>query len=654
VTSPTAAHPRTTAHGHPHHPWRLRLTALLAAALGATQLGAAVTLKDDDTTFTLANDRLTVKVLRSNGSITAVHLDGSDLLGGGTGYWSMSASSGLSRVSGFGRSSSQSVTIDPAANGGSRAEVACRFQGSGKDGAFPGTCEVRYALADDSTTLHATASLAHGPGDAPFRIGEGRFVIKLDPRTFDYLAIDRQRHRTMPSPADWLRGQQMNLKEVRKIVTGSQTGHVEHKYAYSAMLGAVPAYGWAGTRRGFGAWMINPSTEYIAGGPTKMELTGHLDVGNHAVPTLLNMWHGSHYGGTVLTLAQDEPWNRVIGPFAIHFNKEGTPMDLWKQAVHEARAEQSAWPYDWVKHPDYPPPAARGALNGKIQVADPLNPGLKTGAIQIGLTSPDWQSNDRWNGGPVDWQRDGKQYQYWTTAGTDGSFTIRGVRPGSYVLRAFTEGVPGEWKRTGITIKAGAMTRLEPLRWIAERAGPTLWEIGIPDRGAAEFRNGDRYWQWGNHLRYRKDFPQGVDYLVGSSRWENDWHLCQPLDLSPDGKVLGPSVWKVRFDLKEVPAHGAHLRIGFCGSRGGVRLDLRLNGKPAGATGPLPENGVMHRDSHRGFWFERGFPVPASALVAGRNTLELQLSGRTWHQGVLYDFVRLEAVEPALTTSTQP
>lgn len=51
--------------------------------------------------------------------------------------------------------------------------------------------------------------------------------------------------------------------------------------------------------------MINPSVGHIAGGPTKMELTGHLDCGGGALPTLLNMWQGSHYGGTELTLDQD-------------------------------------------------------------------------------------------------------------------------------------------------------------------------------------------------------------------------------------------------------------------------------------------------------------------------------------------------------------
>ena len=67
-----------------------------------------------------------------------------------------------------------------------------------------------------------------------------------------------------------------------------------------------------------------------------------------------------------------------------------------------------------------------------------------------------------------------------------------------------------------------------------------------------------------------------------------------------------------------------------------------LNGQPLGDTGPLPENGVMHRDSYRGHTFQRTFEVPAERLVKGANVLQLRLSGNAWHQGVLYDFLRLE------------
>lgn len=619
--------------------WLLTLPAALAGE---------VTLRQDENTFRLSNGELTATIRKSNGRVASVTLDGRELTGDGGGYWSMAASSGRTRVLGFGSSASQSVSIDPAANGGERAEVVCRFDGKGGDGAFPGKVEVRYAIDRNSTTLYATAWLSHGAGDGPFRIGEGRFVIKLNDTIFDRLTIDKERNRVLPSAEDWERGTELNLKEVRRITTGPNAGHVEHKYAYSTMLGEVPAYGWVGDKQPFGVWMINPSTEYIAGGPTKMELTGHLDVGGKALPTLLNMWHGSHYGGSALSLAQDEAWSKVIGPFALHFNKGGDAAGLWKSALERAEVERKAWPYAWEVETGSKEPAPRGGVDGKLAISEKPVAGTPGKTVWVGLTAPDYTVGGRRGSSTVGWQRDGKFYQYWTKAAADGSFSLRGVRPGEYVLRAFADGIEGEFAQAGVKVAANERTQAGEIKWTPERAGPTLWEIGWPDRSAAEFRNGDRYWEWGSYLKFKADFPKGVDYTVGRSDWKKDWHLCQPLDLTADCKVLGPSTWTIRFALENVPADGARLRISFCGSREGAKLDLALNGSPAGTTGPLPEAGTMHRDSHRGMWFERTFDFPASALRSGENRLELRLSGTVWHQGVLYDYLRLEAVAPAV------
>ncbi|RYD49800.1 MAG: hypothetical protein EOP85_00920, partial [Verrucomicrobiaceae bacterium] len=235
-------------------------------------------------------------------------------------------------------------------------------------------------------------------------------------------------------------------------------------------------------------------------------------------------------------------------------------------------------------------------------------------------------------------------YQYWVRGDKTGEFALTGVRPGEYVLRAFAEGVAGEFAQNSVRIDAGAVSELGDVVWVPERAGPTLWEIGVPDRSAAEFANGDRYWHWGNYLKYQKDFPHGVNYVVGKSDWRKDWHVCQPLKLSPDCEVLGNSTWRVKFPLDEVPENGARLRISFCGSRQGSMLKLKLNRSGIGDTGPLPDNGAMHRDSHRGMWFERSFAIPVERMRTGENVLELELEGDQWHQGVLYDFLRLEAV----------
>jgi rhamnogalacturonan endolyase len=622
----------------------------------ATPLGAAlVTLSQDDKSFSLSNGILTTTIEKASGRVTSAVLNGQNLLGNGTGYWSMSASSGRSRVAGFGVSKEQFVSIDPASNGGERAEVACRFHGTGTDGAYPGASEIRYAIDRQSSTLYVTAILGHGVGDAQFRIGEGRFVIKLDAGIFDQLTIDRERNWIMPTGQDWDAGTPLNLKEARRMTTGVHQGWAEHKYSYSAMLGKVPAYGWLGSKRSFGVWMINPSVEYIAGGPTKMELTGHLDVGNDSQPTLLNMWHGSHYGGTVLVLDPDEKWSKVIGPFGIHFNQGGSPADLLKSAYQQAFLERAAWPYSWVQHPDYPPVAARGGLSGKLVIDEASHAPSPGETLWVGLTAPDYVPTNRWSQGVVGWQKDGKNYQYWIKAQPDGAFSLTGVRPGTYVMHAFADGVLGEFVRPNLFVEAGTMKSVGEIRWTPERAGPTLWEIGIPDRSAAEFRNGNQYWHWGNYLKFKSDFPRGVNYIVGQSDWKKDWHICQPLDLSSDCRVLGDSTWKVRFPLAKVPAGGTRLRVSFCGSREGSDLSVLVNDAQLGKVA-LPENGTMHRDSHRGMWFERSFDIPASRLHSGENVLQFRLSGTAWHQGVLYDYLRMEAVEtlPAVMPASHP
>ncbi len=618
---------------------------LLFLMLATHVSGAAVVdLTQDTRSFRMTNGRLAATIEKSTGRITAASLDGQELLGSGSGYWSMSASSMSSRVEGYGKSVRQFVSIDPSTNDGERAEVACAFHGTGSDGAFPGTTEVRYAIDRHSNTLYATAIMSHAAGDAPLRVGESRFVLKLDGGIFDQLTVDRDRNTIMPSGLDWQKGTQLNLMEVRRMTTGIRNGWAEHKYGYSAMLGEVPAYGWVGNKQPYGIWLINPSVEYIAGGPTKMELTGHLDVGGEALPTLLNMWHGSHYGGTALSLERGEAWTKVIGPFAIHFNQGGKPDELRKSAYQQAAVEKAAWPYSWVRHEAYPLLPLRGGIRGRILI-DEKNPVRLDGdGTWVGLTVPDYESADRSGRHMIGWQRDSKHYQYWVKAEADGTFNLNGVRPGTYVMRAFADGVLGEFEKPGLTTGAGAVRDIGEIHWRPERAGPTLWEIGIPDRSAAEFRNGDHYWHWGNYLKFRSDFPNGVNYIVGRSDWRRDWNICQPLELSADGEVLGDSTWKVSFPLDVVPAAGTRLRVSFCGSRQGSQLALRINGGEL-ARLEMPEDGVMHRDSHRGMWFERGFDIPPDRLHTGENVLEFRLSGTVWHQGVLYDYIRMEARE---------
>lgn len=603
---------------------------LLLCLLTVGSLHAGVRVRDEGRTFLLENGRISARIDKKKATLSSLKRGDLEMLGGGSGYWSLSGGSDKGRVQALPETSASRITQA----GGETGEVAidCRYEGS--PGTWPVNLSLRYALREGSEGLYVYGIFEHPAGLPGFSVGEARYVVKPDGQLFDWFTVDPERSRKMPTGEDWDKGTQLNLKEARRLNTGIHKGKVEHKYGYSALFSESPAYGWSSSEKKVGLWMVNPSLEYIAGGPTKPELTGHLDVNAGGRPVLLNMWHGSHYGGTSLSVRSEESWSMIIGPFLLHTNEGSEALALWKDAMKTVGSEARQWPYAWVDTPLYAA-KERVPVTGKIQVTD--RGGSKPGAMWVGLTVPSYAVRSRQ---PVDWQRDGKNYQYWAKAAADGSFRIGAVRPGKYVLHAFADGILGEFQRGGIEVSAGKPLALGEVEWTVERAGPMVWEIGIPDRSAREFRNGDRYWKWGHHLKFRDEFPQGVDFTIGKSDWKKDWNLCQPLDLDPDGRVIGDSTWKVRFDLKEEGDH--RLRIALCGHREGDRLSVFMNGKPMGNSGRLPENGVMHRDGHRGLLTELDFKIPAAALKKSGNLLELRLSGEVWHQGLLYDYLRLE------------
>jgi rhamnogalacturonan endolyase len=219
--------------------------------------------------------------------------------------------------------------------------------------------------------------------------------------------------------------------------------------------------------------------------------------------------------------------------------------------------------------------------------------------------------------------------------------------PGNYTLHAIADGVLGEFAKADITVKAGDNLSLGSLSWKPERVGRQLWEIGTPDRSAAEFRHGDDYWHWGLYLQYPREFPDDVNFVIGKSDPRRDWNYAQPPRLLLNGRVERPSTWRILFDLPEAVHGKATLRLGIAGSRTQRGIDVVVNDKPVGNAGPLPDTGVMHRDGIRGAWCERRVTFDAALLRPGRNVIALTVPATSWVEGVLYDYLRLELDEAA-------
>jgi rhamnogalacturonan endolyase len=261
----------------------------------------------------------------------------------------------------------------------------------------------------------------------------------------------------------------------------------------------------------------------------------------------------------------------------------------------------------------------------------------------------------------VDWQRDARFYQYWVRADANGRFAISHARPGTYTLRAIAANVLGEFSLSNIVVSASETRDVATLRWTPERFGRTLWEIGVPDRTAREFRHGDDYWHWGTFLLYSQEFPKDLEFVVGRSDWRRDWNyvqpprLIKPLDRDKAGGAdlrlldrdnVRSTTWTIRFEPKDDPKGKAVLRLAFCGSHAGCRVEVLVNGQSVGDTGPLPSTSAMQREGVRAYWVERRVPFDAARLHKGENTIGLLSHADSWAQGVLYDYLRLELQEP--------
>ena len=644
-----------------------------------------VKLAESAGSFILDNGIVRAEISKRNGALHSLVFQGRELLAENGGYWS-SVGRGNNRAPGH--------LAAVVASSPERVEVSCRFGNVAGATNISLDTDYRYSLARGDAMVYVAAVLHHAPGMPGYGTGESRYCLKLNPEVFDFLSVDADRQRLMPSGYDWDHGVQMNLKEARRLTTGIHKGEVEHKYDYSAAFTAMPAYGWSGTKSKVGLWLINPSLEFIGGGPTKVELTGHLDVNPGGTPTLLNMWQGSHYGGTSVGIGPDEEWTKVVGPFAVYCNAAATPDAMWKNALVQATNEMRQWPYAWFHDANFPPAEQRGTISGKIILRDAFSPEASWSNVWVGVSAPEYRppppraGNFGRRGGNtntppanaanwvnragfptlVDWQRDAKFYQFWTRADAGGNFTIRNIRPGHYTLHAFGDGAIGEFTLTNLAIGMAEQKSLGELVWQPLRFGRTLWQIGVPDRTAREFRHGDHFWQWGLYYDYAKEFPEDVNFIIGQSDWRRDWNYVQPPHITGNNhpviseddegsnatsapayrsRGIENTIWKIQFVLTNAPAGRATLRLAFAGARDGSVVSVAVNQHGIGDTGRLPATGVMHRDGICGYWFERDLTFDAKLLNPGTNIIALTSYANNWTQGVMYDCVRLELNEPA-------
>ncbi|KAL6578134.1 hypothetical protein OROMI_010462 [Orobanche minor] len=381
------------------------------------------------------------------------------------------------------------------------------------------------------------------------------------------MAIADNIQRLMPLPDDRLPGRCQALAYGEAVLLTNPRfpeliGEVDDKYQYSCENKDNKVHGWISFNQPVGFWKITPSNEFRTAGPLKQNLTSHV------VPTTLAMFHSSHYAGkdVTFTIRPGEHWKKVFGP--VH-QVEVTLIYCGK-TLKFRMTEVQRWPYNFPASYDFQKSEQRGNIRGRLLIRDRYisEDYISARGAYVGLAPP---------GDLGSWQKECKDYQFWTTTDENGCFSITNIRTGDYNLYAWVPGFIGEYRFDAlITITSGCDTKFGDLVNEPPRDGPTLWEIGIPDRSAAEFfvpdpdpkyvnklyiNHPDRFRQYGLWDRYVDLYPDSDPvYKVGLSDYRIDWFFAQVVR-KKDNAFVG-TTWQIEFDLVNVDPQGIYkLRI---------------------------------------------------------------------------------------------
>ncbi|KAL7208113.1 hypothetical protein ACSBR1_029968 [Camellia fascicularis] len=496
------------------------------------------------------------------------------------------------------------------------------------------------------------------------------FMLKID--KFRYMAIADNKQRYMPLPDDRLpgRGEELAYPEAVLLVNPVEPqfkGEVDDKYEYSIENKDNGVHGWICFDPPVGFWQICPSNEFRTGGPTKQDLTSHVN------PTTLAMFVSAHYGGEELSLqfGSGEPWKKVFGPVFIYLNSvsdEKKAFSLWDNAKEQMKVEIQSWPYNFPNSTDFPKSDQRGTVSGRFLVHDRYasEQPLPTNGAYVGL-APEGEAGS--------WQRESKEYQFWTTTNEEGYFCIKNIRAGDYNLYGWVPGFIGDYRLdASIIIISGCEMDMGDHVYEPPRDGPTLWEIGIPDRSAEEFyipepnpkyinklyvNHPDRFRQYGLWERYADLYPDGdLVYIVGVSDFRKDWFFAQVNRKTADN-TYETTTWQIKFTLEIVYQGGVYkLRLALASAMSSD-LEVRINdgqaNPPQFSSGLIGKDNAIARHGIHGLYYLFNVDIPCDQLRQGDNTIFLtQAMNTSPFHGIMYDYIRLEGppLPPSSTTTT--
>ncbi|KAJ7642442.1 galactose-binding domain-like protein [Mycena polygramma] len=318
-------------------------------------------------------------------------------------------------------------------------------------------------------------------------------------------------------------------------------------------------YGTTSDGTAIGAWWVVNQKDAFFGGPL------HIDLMVDGIA--YNKQSTNHGGATSPNIT--DGFDRTFGPQFLYFNhgRNASLHDLLADAEALADPSWNSAFYDEIALyvVGYVPSTARGSFSASIR----LPPGALQPTAVLATNGVHFQNN----------AFDPTAYQYWGDvvpvpvpgAGSDhqdGTIMIPRVKAGTYRLTVFAAGIFGDFVQDDVVVHAGKESSVEVV-WTAESAGRELWRLGVPDKSAGEFRNGNerdethpnrpaKYRIYWGAWDFPPQFPRGVNFTIGESKEGVDWNYIHWSQFGPtyiDNRTITEfNNWQINFDLAEAPS----------------------------------------------------------------------------------------------------
>ncbi|MFG6463682.1 rhamnogalacturonan lyase B N-terminal domain-containing protein [Roseateles sp. DXS20W] len=383
----------------------------------------------------------------------------------------------------------------------------------------------------------------------------------------------------------------VEASDVFGIPSGTYAGQTRSKHYANMRVKDWQYFGGVNSGGTVGLWFYRDNQEGGSGGPFYRSLLNQITSTNNELTYIVNYGEG-----------QTEAFRMgVLNSYTLMFTGGGAPA-----------APDTSW-FSLMGLDGYVPPAGRGAVAGVgLSGTDPAY------TYTVGFAN--------------------SQAQYWTTANlaNSGYFKSTGMRPGSYTLTVYKNELA---VYTGsVNVTAGGTTALNTLTINADPAAtPALWRIGAWDGSPAEFVNGSRLTSM-HPSDSRMSGWVAPGFAVGSATAATGFPAYQWKDVN-NARVI-------TFTLTSAQLQNLTLRLGTTTDFNGARPQVTVNGWTSAVPAAPPKGSRnLTVGTYRGVNRLYSYAIPASALVAGTNTVTINVVSGTSGTGFLSPGFSYDAVD---------